>query len=54
MTHTEIIADLKSRGNYNVQFHENGTITSRYGKATTNYWMVGNSGLICIDCKTSF
>lgn len=54
MTHQQIIADLKSQGNYNVRFHEDGTITSKYGKATTNYWIVIDGQLRCINCKTSY
>lgn len=54
MTHSEIIANLKSRGEYNIQFREDGTISSRHGKHTYNYWQVVNGILYCYDCKTIY
>jgi len=54
MTHSEIIADLKSRGEHSITFKEDGTIVSLHGKNTINTWMVRNAMLICIDCRTSY
>lgn len=53
MTPSEIIKDLKSRGERSIKFHEDGTITSMHGRCTCNTWIVGYDGeLKCIDCKT--
>ena len=51
---TEIIQDLKSRGEYNIRFDEDGCIYSNHGKATLNVWMVKDGELICIDCRTIY
>ena len=51
---TEIIHDLKSRGEYNIRFDEDGCIYSNHGKATLNVWMVKDGELICIDCRTIY
>lgn len=52
MTYVAIIAKLKILGEYAIQFHEDGTISSRHGKQTYNTWVVRNGQLICIDCHT--
>lgn len=54
MTHEEIVADLKSRGEKNIQFREDGVIVTEHGKHTTNYWIVEGKELKCINCKPSF
>jgi len=54
MTHTEIISDLKQRGERNIQFHEDGTITSWHGQSTFNTWILEGSELKCIDCVTRY
>lgn len=54
MSHSEIILDLKSRGEYAIRFHEDGRITSRHGKHTFNTWVVGASGLVCVSCNTRY
>lgn len=55
MTHTEIIADLKSRGEHSIRFMEDGSILSHHGQNTTNYWCVSSDNkLICYHCKTSY
>lgn len=51
MTPAEIITDLKSRGERNITFNQNGTVVSRHGN-TINYWYVKSGELICYDCKT--
>jgi hypothetical protein len=51
MTPEQIISELKSRGERNIQFNENGTIISMHGN-TVNYWMVVDGELMCYDCKT--
>lgn len=52
MTPTEIIQDLKSRGERSISFRDDGVIVSLHGKSTVNYWVVINGELKCIDCKT--
>jgi len=54
MTHAEIISDLQSRGERNIRFMEDGIVISQHGKYTTNYWMVINNELKCVDCKTRY
>lgn len=54
MTHAEIITDLKSRGEHSIRFNEDGLIISRHGQNTTNYWMVIDKELKCVDCKTKY
>lgn len=52
MTHDQIIADLKSRGERNIQFRESGMIVSFHGACTVNYWIVENRQLVCVNCYT--
>lgn len=54
MTHQQIISDLKSRGESNISFWEDGTIVSRHGRNTVNYWIVLRGELHCYDCKTIY
>jgi hypothetical protein len=54
MNQLDIVADLKSRGEKNIVFHDDGTITSRHGNYTFNTWIFQNGELKCIDCKTKY
>lgn len=54
MSHAEIIADLKSRGEKNIKFHEDGRITSQHGQSTYNTWLLIGNELKCTDCKTNY
>ena len=54
MSYTDIISDLKSRGERNISFKENGIIVSWHGLHTINYWYVKDGELICFDCKTVY
>jgi hypothetical protein len=51
---TDIIQDLKSRGEYNIRFEDDGYIYSNHGKATLNVWAIKDNELICIDCRTIY
>lgn len=53
MTTEEIINDLKSRNEKEIQFKEDGLIVSRHGN-TINYWRIIKDKLVCIDCKTVY
>lgn len=52
MTPLEIITDLKSRGERQITFFEDGTIVSLHGQHTVNYWSVTDGKLICTGCRT--
>jgi len=52
MSFEEILIELRSRGEYNIYFHEDGRITSKHGKYTLNSWIVQDEELKCVDCKT--
>jgi hypothetical protein len=54
MTTNEISEDLKSRGEKDVQFLDDGRIKSKHGKHTYNYWIVVDEELKYIDCKTIY
>ena len=54
MTYSEIIADLKSRGEHSIHFFKDGTIISCHGKHTVNYWIVENDELYCYNCLTIY
>lgn len=54
MSTAQIYADLRSRGERCIQYHEQtDTWISEHGKHTVNYWKVKNNELICVDCKTT-
>lgn len=54
LTPAEIIADLKSRGERNIRFNEDGFIYSTHGKNTHNTWVIIEGELKCVDCKTNY
>lgn len=54
MSFVEIISDLKSRGERNIEFREDGTIVSCHGKTTTNFWQVIDGKLVCYDCRSFY
>jgi hypothetical protein len=54
MSHAEIIADLKSRGERNISFFEDGSIISLHGVNTVNYWAIVDNKLVCVNCRTIY
>lgn len=54
MNTLDIISDLKSRGERNIKFLDDGTIKTMHGKYTYNTWVLINGELKCIDCKTKY
>ena len=53
MSFEEIIADLKSRGEYSIEFYESGVTVSYHGRNTVNYWIVKEGKLFCYNCRTT-
>jgi hypothetical protein len=51
MNFQEIIAELRSRGERDMHFHEDGHVTSWHG-TTLNFWIVDDKQLFCYDCRT--